>query len=198
MKFIAYHRIFDSHGLALDSQRESVSGFVAQEGGELVGEYSESVTDVAEVGEQFEAAIQHCSRIKAVLVLAESDPLSRQLRMLARLVGQHVPLAAAGLSNVNAVLQPLFTETAFGTGHDHLVARQPHGFIQRLITTRFALQARQQHAAKRMQAFQVGIVVGAQLRQEIVGTDKRRHVAPKQVLNLLGLRREPFVRLLQG
>lgn len=117
MKFIAYHRIFDSQGLALDSQRESVSGFVAQEGGELVGEYSESVTDVAEVGEQFEAAIQHCSRIKAVLVLAESDPLSRQLRMLARLVGQHVPLAAAGLSNVNAVLQPLFTETAFGTGH---------------------------------------------------------------------------------
>ena len=111
MKFIAYYRISEKHGLALHALRRSVQGHVAQEGGTLIGEYSESVADLADVGDVFKAAVNQCQRDKAVLVLAESDPLSRQLGMLALLVAQHVPLVVAGQSDVTKVLEPLFTDS---------------------------------------------------------------------------------------
>lgn len=111
MKFVAYYRISEKHGLGQDAQRRSVLRHVAQECGKLIREFSEPVTDLADVGDVFKAAVKQCQRDKAVLVLAESDPLSRQLRMLALLVSQHVPLAAAGQSDVNKVLEPLFTDS---------------------------------------------------------------------------------------
>ncbi|MFG5780007.1 hypothetical protein ACFIQF_23355 [Comamonas sp. J-3] len=110
MKFVAYYRVSEMHGLALNSLRNSVERHVTQEGGKLIREFIETVTDFGQVGEVFEAAVRQCRRDKAVLVLAESDPLSRQLGMLARLVQQHVSLSAAGHSDVNKVLEPLFTD----------------------------------------------------------------------------------------
>lgn len=111
MKFIAYYRVSEKHGLGRDAQRISVLRHVAQEGGKLIREFSEPVADLADVGEIFEAAVQQCRRDKAALVLAESDPLSLQLHMLVRLAAQHVPFAAAGHPDVNKLLEPLFTDT---------------------------------------------------------------------------------------
>lgn len=116
MKFIAYYRVSEKHGLALHALRNSVEKHVAQEGGKLIRVFSEPVTDLGQVGEVFETAVQQCRKDKAMLVLAESDPLSRQLGMLARLVQQCVPLAAAGHSDVNKVLEPLFTSTRADVG----------------------------------------------------------------------------------
>lgn len=111
MKFVAYYRISEKYGLALNVQRSSVLRHVAQEGGKLIKEFSEPVTNLADVGEVFDTAVQQCRRDKAVLVLAESDPLSRQLNMLALLLTQHVPLAAAGHADANRILAPLFSQT---------------------------------------------------------------------------------------
>ena len=116
MKFIAYYRVSDKHGLALNSLRNSVERHVTQEGGKLIREFIEVVTDFGQVGEVFEAAVRQSRSDKAVLVLAESDPLSRQLGMLALLAQQNVPLAAAGHSDVNKVLEPLFTGTRADVG----------------------------------------------------------------------------------
>ena len=116
MKFIAYYRVSDKHGLALNSLRSSVERHVTQEGGKLIREFIETVTDFGQIGEVFEAAVRQCRSDKAVLVLAESDPLSRQLGMLALLVQQNVPLAAAGHSDVNKVLEPLFTNARADVG----------------------------------------------------------------------------------
>lgn len=116
MKFIAYYRVSEKHGLGRDAQRISVLRHVAQEGGKLIREFSEPVADLADVGEIFEAAVQQCRRDKAALVLAESDPLSRQLHMLVRLAAQHVPWAAAGHSDVNKLLQPLFSDARPNAG----------------------------------------------------------------------------------
>ena len=80
---------------------------------------------------------------------------------------------------------------------DHLVARQTHRGIQRLIAPRLALQARQQHAAEGVQALQIGVAVVSQLRQKIVGADVRGHIAPKPILHLLDLRLETLMRLFQ-
>ncbi|QNP50326.1 recombinase family protein [Diaphorobacter aerolatus] len=79
-----------------------------------IREFIETVTEFGQTGEVFEAAVRQCRSDKAVLVLAESDPLSRQLGMLALLVQQNVPLAAAGHSDLNNVLEPLFTGTRAG------------------------------------------------------------------------------------
>lgn len=117
MKFIAYYRTSEKHGLALHTLRRSVQEHVAQEGGTLIGEYRESVVDLADVGDAFRSAVQRCQRDKAVLVLAESDPLSRQLGLLALLVSQRVPLVAAGQSDVNKVLEPLFTDVRPDISH---------------------------------------------------------------------------------
>ena len=117
MKFIAYYRISKKHGLALHTLRRSVQEHVAQVGGTLIGEYSEPVVDLADVGDAFRSAVQRCQRDKAVLVLAESDPLSRQLGVLALLVSQRVPLAAAGQSDVNKALEPLFTDVRPDISH---------------------------------------------------------------------------------
>ena len=111
MKFVAYYRISEKYGLALNVQRSSVLRHVAQEGGKLIKEFSEPVANLADVGGVFDSAVQQCRRDKAVLVLAESDPLSRQLNMLARLLTQHVPLAAAGHVDANRILAPLFIAT---------------------------------------------------------------------------------------
>ena len=116
MKFVAYYRVSEMHGLTLNSLRNSVERHVTQEGKKPIREFIETVTDFGQVGEVFEAAVQQCHRDKAALVLAESDPLSRQLGMLARLVQQHVPLAAAGHSDVNKVLEPLFTDIRAAVG----------------------------------------------------------------------------------
>lgn len=111
MKFIAYYRVSEKHGLALNSLRNSVEKHVTLEGGKLIREFSESVTDFELVGPAFEAAVQQCCRDKAVLVLAESDPLSRQMGMLALLAQHNVPLAGASQSHANKVLKPFFTDT---------------------------------------------------------------------------------------
>mgnify|MGYP003602967722 CR=1 FL=1 len=111
MEFIAYYRVSEEQGLALNSLRNSVERHVTQEGGKLVREFIETVTDFGQVGEVFEAAVRQCRSNKATLILAESDPLSSQLGMLALLVRHTVPLAAAGHSDVNRLLAPLFTGT---------------------------------------------------------------------------------------
>lgn len=116
MKFIAYYRVSEKHGMALNFLRNSVETHVTQEGGKLIREFIETVTDFGQVGEVFEAAVRQCRSDKAVLVLAESDPLSRQLGMLALLVQQNVPMAAAGHSDVNKVLESLFTGTRADDG----------------------------------------------------------------------------------
>ena len=107
MEFIAYYRVSEKHGMALNSLRNSVEEHLAKVGKKPIREFIETVTDFGQVGEVFEAAVQQCCREKAALVLAESDPLSRQLGMLARLVQQSVPLAAAGYSDVNKVLESI-------------------------------------------------------------------------------------------
>ena len=60
MKFIAYYRVSDKHGLALNSLRSSVERHVTQEGGKLIREFIETVTDFGQIGEVFEAAVRQC------------------------------------------------------------------------------------------------------------------------------------------
>ena len=108
MKFIAYYRVSTEKqgksGLGLEAQRESVLKHVEQEGGTLIGEYSDVISGASETREQLDAALRRCEREKATLIISKLDRLARQLSFLAKFIESKVPLVVAELPHANKML----------------------------------------------------------------------------------------------
>jgi len=95
---VAYYRVSTKRqgrsGLGLEAQREAVTRFAAQEGFELVAEYTEIETgkgsDALEQRPHLAAAIEKAQRLGAVVMVAKLDRLSRDVHFISGLMRNRV------------------------------------------------------------------------------------------------------------
>lgn len=86
-QIVAYYRVSTQQqgrsGLGIEAQRYAVTNFAAVEGFEIVAEYTEVETgkgaDALAQRPQLAAALDHCKRIGATLVVAKLDRLTRDV-----------------------------------------------------------------------------------------------------------------------
>jgi DNA invertase Pin-like site-specific DNA recombinase len=102
---IAYYRVSTQKqgrsGLGLDAQRKAVQAFAAAEAFEMVEEFIEVETgkgaDALDKRPQLAAALKAAKRLKAPVVVAKLDRLSRDVHFISGLMSQRVPFIVAAL-----------------------------------------------------------------------------------------------------
>ena len=102
---LAYFRVSTARqgksGLGLEAQREAVARFAQTEGFEIVGEYVEVETgkgsDALDKRPQLKAALDEARKIKAPVIVAKLDRLSRDVHFISGLMAQKVPFVVAEL-----------------------------------------------------------------------------------------------------
>ena len=102
---IAYYRVSTQKqgrsGLGLDAQRKAVQAFAAAEAFEMVEEFIEVETgkgaDALDKRPQLAAALKAAKRLKAPIVVAKLDRLSRDVHFISGLMSQRVPFIVAAL-----------------------------------------------------------------------------------------------------
>ena len=102
---IAYYRVSTGRqgksGLGLDAQRAAVQRFAAAESYELAGEFIEVETgkgsDALDRRPQLAAALRTARKLKAPIVIAKLDRLSRDVAFISGLMAQKVPFIVAEL-----------------------------------------------------------------------------------------------------
>ena len=102
---IAYYRVSTERqgrsGLGLDAQREAVARFATAEGLEIAGEFTEVETgkgaDALDKRSQLAAALRQAKKLKAPIVVAKLDRLSRDVHFISGLMSQRVPFIVAAL-----------------------------------------------------------------------------------------------------
>jgi DNA invertase Pin-like site-specific DNA recombinase len=118
---IGYFRVSTSaqgrSGLGLDAQREAVARFAAAEGFEIVETFVEVETgkgaDALDRRPQLAAALRAARRLKASIVVAKLDRLSRDVAFISGLMAQRVPFIVAELgADVDPFVLHLFAALA--------------------------------------------------------------------------------------
>jgi DNA invertase Pin-like site-specific DNA recombinase len=102
---IAYYRVSTGRqgksGLGLEAQRAAVQRFAAAEFYELAGEFIEVETgkgsDALDRRPQLAAALKAARKLKAPIVVAKLDRLSRDVAFISGLMAQRVPFVVAEL-----------------------------------------------------------------------------------------------------
>lgn len=136
---VAYFRVSTSQqgksGLCIEAQRESIARFCEAEGYEIEAEHVEVETgkgaDALDRRPQLAAALVRPKRLKAPVIVAKLDRLSRDVHFVSSLMAQRVPFIVAEL----------------GTGADPVMLHIYAAFAEReraIISarTRAALQAK--------------------------------------------------------
>src|SRR6516164_1669054 len=102
---IAYYRV-STHkqgksGLGLEAQRKAVADFARNERLEVVQEFTEVETgkgaDALEKRPQLAAALRKAKQLKAEIVVAKLDRLSRDVAFISGLMSKRVPFIVANL-----------------------------------------------------------------------------------------------------
>ena len=100
--FIAYHRVSTNKqgqsGLGPESQQAAVAAFT---GGETIAEYVEVESGRKTDRPQLTAAINHCRKTGATLVIAKLDRLARNVAFVANLIESGVEFVAVDNPNAN-------------------------------------------------------------------------------------------------
>ena len=104
-RVIAYIRVSTQgqgkSGLGIEAQRKAIADFVAREGFELVAEHVEVETgkgsDALDRRPVLASALAEARKIKAAVVVAKLDRLSRDVAFVAGLMAQRVPFIVAEL-----------------------------------------------------------------------------------------------------
>lgn len=95
-KYIAYYRVSTDRqgrsGLGIEAQRAAVSRHT--QGGELVAEYTETESGGRSDRAELSAALGHCRRAGAVLVIAKLDRLARSVHFISGLMESGVEFVA--------------------------------------------------------------------------------------------------------
>lgn len=102
---IAYYRVSTQRqgksGLGLEAQRKAVVEFAAREGLEVVGEYTEVETgkgaDALDRRPVLAATLALAKKLRASVVVAKLDRLSRDVHFISGLMAQRVPFVVAEL-----------------------------------------------------------------------------------------------------
>lgn len=131
--FIQYRRVSTvrqgQSGLGLESQEETVRRYVKGQNGTVVGEFVEVESGKNNDRPQLTLALNECRRLKATLVVAKLDRLSRNAEFLLRLQNGNVDFVCCDCPNVDR----------FTVGILALVAQRERELISE--RTKSALQA---------------------------------------------------------
>jgi len=131
--FVLYRRVSTARqgvsGLGLESQDEAVRRYVTGQNGEVVGEFVEVESGKVNDRPQLALALSECRRLKAILVVAKLDRLSRNAEFLLRLQNSNISFVCCDAPNVDR----------FTVGILALVAQRERELISE--RTKSALQA---------------------------------------------------------
>jgi DNA invertase Pin-like site-specific DNA recombinase len=138
--FILYRRVSTTRqgqsGLGLESQDETVRRYVKGQRGTVVGEFTEVESGKNNDRPQLTEALSECRRLKATLVVAKLDRLSRNAEFLLRLQNGNVDFVCCDCPNVDR----------FTVGILALVAQRERELISE--RTRSALQMAKKRGVK--------------------------------------------------
>jgi DNA invertase Pin-like site-specific DNA recombinase len=103
--FVLYRRVSTNRqgvsGLGLESQHETVHRYVTGQKGKVVGEFVEVESGKNNDRPQLTLALSECRRLKATLVVAKLDRLSRNAEFLLRLQNGNVDFVCCDCPNVD-------------------------------------------------------------------------------------------------
>jgi DNA invertase Pin-like site-specific DNA recombinase len=103
--FVLYRRVSTNRqgqsGLGLESQDETVRRYVTSQNGKVVGEFVEVESGKNNDRPQLSEALKECRRLKATLVVAKLDRLSRNAEFLLRLQNGNVDFVCCDCPNVD-------------------------------------------------------------------------------------------------
>ena len=103
--FIAYYRVSTDRqgrsGLGLEAQRQAVANYLNGGSWQLVAEYTEIESGKRSDRPELKKALAEARRLKAVLVIAKLDRLSRNVAFIANLMEAKVEFVAADFPTAN-------------------------------------------------------------------------------------------------
>ena len=103
MKIIAYMRVSTKSqgksGLGLDAQKEKIKSFAEAHDGELIAEYVDVESGFKNERDELQKAIAHAKKIKATLVIAKLDRISRRVSFIANLMESGISFKVAEMSD---------------------------------------------------------------------------------------------------
>lgn len=107
-RFVTYLRVSTAQqarsGLGLAAQRATVAAFVTQQGGMVVGEFTEIESGKRDDRPELAKALKQVRLTGARLLVAKMDRLSRSAAFLTRLQEERVPFVAADIPHMNEML----------------------------------------------------------------------------------------------
>jgi len=118
--FIAYYRVSTQKqgqsGLGLDAQKHAVMGYLNGGQWALAGEYVEIETgkgaNALERRPQLRAALDHCRKVGATLIIAKLDRLARNVHFVSGLLETGCDFVAADMPEANKVMIQIYSVMA--------------------------------------------------------------------------------------
>ncbi|CDZ31164.1 Resolvase-like serine recombinase, partial CDS, partial [Neorhizobium galegae bv. officinalis] len=103
MQYVAYYRVSTQKqgqsGLGLEAQQAAVKLFAGSH--PIIAEYTEVESGKRDDRPQLEAALDHATKSKAVLVIAKLDRLSRDVHFISGLLKRNVPIKACDMPHAD-------------------------------------------------------------------------------------------------
>ena len=115
-KFVSYLRVSTTRqgqsGLGLEAQREHVRQYLAQSGGELVGEFVEVESGSLRDRPVLVQSIARCRQLRATLVIAKLDRLARSVAFISSLMEAGTEFVAVDMPFANKLMLHLMAAFA--------------------------------------------------------------------------------------
>ena len=115
-KFVAYYRVSTDRqgksGLGLQAQREAVTSYLNGGRWTLVEEFTEVESGKHVHRHKLKAALAACKKLKAKLVIAKLDRLSRNLAFIATLMESDVEFVACDMPHANKLTMHILAAVA--------------------------------------------------------------------------------------
>jgi DNA invertase Pin-like site-specific DNA recombinase len=98
-QYVAYYRVSTKEqgrsGLGLEAQEERVKRFIKAQDGHLAASHTEVVSGAKSDRPALQEALKECRKLKATLVIAKLDRLSRSVHFISGLMESRVPFVVA-------------------------------------------------------------------------------------------------------
>jgi DNA invertase Pin-like site-specific DNA recombinase len=104
-RYVAYYRMsigrLEQFALGFDAQRAAVERYIAANPGRLIAEFSETVSGRKNARPKLQEALYLCRLLRAVLVVARLDRLSRNVELITRLMESGTEFVAVDFPHAN-------------------------------------------------------------------------------------------------